>query len=50
MATSKKKTASRKRTSLKNLPAKTKEITKKDGKRVRGGSTRITYTVTGEKQ
>lgn len=40
-----KKTTTRKRTALKDLPAKVKGVTKKEGKRVKGGEVKY-YTIT----
>lgn len=45
-----KKTTTRKRTALKNLPAKVKDVTKKDSKRVKGGDSKtgveyLTYQI-----
>ena len=41
-----KKTTTRKRTALKDLPAKVKDVTKKEGKRVKGGGEVKYYTIT----
>lgn len=47
MAKTTKKTTKRKRTALKDLPAKSKEVTKKEGQRVKGGGRGKTLTING---